>query len=312
LLGPNRNDGQINVVPAHKEPFGGSACLPPYNRPRKASNRDQETQNMTVRPEEELCQKAFERYLQAQHGIRDTEWEPEPNGETTVPDFHMHHGGLTYAVEITALMTQSDQAEGEPVSKLGIWKTTERLAGEIEQEAIKQGLLRGGYTLTMTGPYHFFRRSRNELKEVLMDFIARTRDIDEVRWPRVPSVTRSGQHYFLQKESNGRKNFVEISTLGDDGGWSSNIVEELSSLVQDAIASKVEKLRAVPPPRVLLLLDRYYLATDREYADVRDRLLWPGCDYPALHQFQSIYLIHGDNEVFLLYPLDGHGWNSEG
>src|SRR5438552_734997 len=120
---------------------------------------------MAIRPEEEFCQKAFSDYLHGPQQIHGEVWEPEPNGSKTAPDFHLRHGGLTHAVEVTALMTQYEQAEGGPVSELGIWMTTERLADEVEKQAIEQGLLNGAYVLTLDGPYDFFHASKKEIKE---------------------------------------------------------------------------------------------------------------------------------------------------
>src|SRR6266404_6798253 len=151
---------------------------------------------METREEEQFCQKAFEGYLQAEHHIHGAVWEPEPNGEKTIPDFHLRHAGLKYAVEVTELMTQYEQAQGGPLSKLSIWKPTERLAHEVEREATDQGLLHGVYIFTLDGPYDFFHRSKKDIKEVLMHFIASTRDIDQVAMPLTPSVTPSGQPYF--------------------------------------------------------------------------------------------------------------------
>src|SRR5262245_10347429 len=111
---------------------------------------------MAIRVEERFSQEAFATFLRAEHQVHGAVWETEPNGEQTVPDFHLHHGGLTYAVEVTGLITQYKQAEGRPVSELGIWKATERLADEVEREAADQGLLRGVYILTLDGPYDLF------------------------------------------------------------------------------------------------------------------------------------------------------------
>ena len=260
---------------------------------------------MAIRVEEHFCKEAFAEFLRAEYQVHGAVWETEPNGEKTVPDFHLHHVGQTYTVEVTGLMTQYEQARGGSVSELGIWKAGERLADEVEREATAQGLLHGVYVLTLDGPYDLFHRSRKDIKKDLMDFIANTRGVDRVPMPPRPSVTASGQPYFLQKVGS-QANLVGLAMLGDGEGWGWSVAAELQSLVQEAIVSKAEKLRSVLPPRVLLLLDCQQVATVREYADVRDRLSgaeWE--DSSILQEFHSIYIINGRSQVFTLYPPSG-------
>jgi hypothetical protein len=259
---------------------------------------------MATRVEEQFCQGAFADFLRVEHQIHGAVWEAEPNGEKTVPDFYLHHGGQRYAVEITGLMTQYEQTDGGSVSELGIWKAAERLADEVEREATARGLLRGLYVLTLHGPYDSFKGSRKDIKRTLLDFIENTQDIDQVPMPRRLSLTPSGQYYFLQKVG-GQANLVGLVVLGDGEDWGWSVAAELLSLVQDAIVSKADKLRCIPLPWVLLLLDRHYDATAREYANIRDRLSGPEWDSSILQQFHSIYMISGQSQVFPLYPPGG-------
>src|SRR5262249_3986207 len=137
-----------------------------------------QVQFMAMLADEDFSKKAFADYLKSQHGIQSPAWEAEPNGKATVPDFHLHYRSLTYAVEVTALMSQYEQEKGNTISELGIWNSTERLADEVEREAMEKGLLRGAYILTLDGPYNFFNSSRKEIKNLLMDFISSTRCVD--------------------------------------------------------------------------------------------------------------------------------------
>jgi hypothetical protein len=261
---------------------------------------------MAIRVEEQFCQKAFTDFLRAEHKVHSAVWEIEPNGEKTVPDFHLHHGSVTYAVEVTGLMAQYDQTEGQPVSELGIWKATERLADEVEREATDQGSLHGIYILTLDGPYEFFHRSRKDIKKALTDFIANTQGIDQVPMPLSPSVTPSGQSYFLHKVGS-QENLVGVVMLEDGAGWGWSVTAGLLSMVQGAIVSKAVKLRSISPPWVLLLLDRHHIATARDYADVRNRLSSTEWDSSILQEFHSIYIINGRSQVFPLY-LPRRAW----
>jgi hypothetical protein len=262
---------------------------------------------MTIREDEKFCQEAFAKYLHDQYLIQG-KWVPKPNGEKKVPDFHMHYGCLTYAVEVTGLMTQYEQSEGRPIPERGILESLDSLANEVEKEANKKGLLRGNYILTLDGPYDSFRISKKEIKKILLDFIAKTQCIDKVPGTMNPLATPSGQTYFLEKAGLHKNVLVGYVFVGDNEGWSSNVEAELSSLIQCAISSKANKLQNISPPWVLLLLDRHHLARAMEYAIIRDHLASPDFDSSTLRKFDSVYIINGHGQVFPLYPLDGGKW----
>ena len=155
--------------------------------------------------------------------------------------------------------------------------------------------------MTLDGPYDSFCESKAELKKALMTFIAETQTISKAAMASEPWVTRSGRTYFLRKVDS-HENAVAIATMGGNEGWEFDVLA-LSSLVRHAIASKAEKLWAVPHPWILLLLDRHHLATVREYASVRDQLGCPGFDSSHLQKFDSVYIINDQKDVFRLHPL---------
>jgi hypothetical protein len=267
-------------------------------------------QHMTIRLEEQLCQEAFTAYLAAKYNHQPIKWVPEPNGKATPPDFHLHYHSMTYAVEVTTLMSQFEQTEGKSISELGVWKITESLAADIEQEMSEKDLLSGLYILTLDGPYDFFRSSIDELKTSLKEFIIEPLDQDVVTMGTRPRVTTFGQSFFLQKVGVMEK-AVGIVTMGGNEGWQSEVVKELFSLVQDAISSKAQKLRALDEPWVLLLFDQHHLATAKEYAMVRDQLSCIDCNSSAHQQFLSVYIINAGRDVFCLHPLeDRKCWDS--
>jgi hypothetical protein len=255
---------------------------------------------MATRKEEDYCKTAFDDYLRHRLGVLDGVWEAEPNGETTAPDFCLRHGGRTYAVEVTTLMTQFQQAAGGRISDQGIWKMTGDLAERAEQEATARGLLRGVYVLTVDGPYDTFPQAKREIQEHLLRFIAETRETDQMEMGLTPFQTSSGQRYFLQKTGT-HENLVEITMCGDGGEWDWRVVDELYFLVEDAITSKARKLQGVQVPWVLLLLDRHHGATPKEYVKVRDRLAGDEGKGLPLSRFHSVYIIHGQQQVIPVY-----------
>ncbi|HVX09892.1 MAG TPA: hypothetical protein VHC22_01705 [Pirellulales bacterium] len=260
---------------------------------------------MTKRLEEEFCEGVFTEFLKDRHGLS-TEWDHEPNGHATFPDFHMRYGGRTIAVEVTAFMTMYEQAGRPPVSDLGIWKPLERLAEDVEREAIAAGALRGTYILTVDGPYDEFFKATKELKKLLYDFIAATREVDQVPMTVPPLVTPSGQRYLLQK-CESSENQVGIAMLDDGEAWGYEVAKQLGGLVQAVIATKAQKLKSSTLPCVLLLLDRYHLGTEREYGMVRDHVARLGAASPA-RAFHSVYLLDGQRRSYALHPAAGGDW----
>ena len=208
-------------------------------------------------------------------------------------------------------MSQFEQTEGKSISQLGLCKIAESLAADVEREIRERDLLRGAYTLILDGPYDFFRSSIDELNSSLKEFIIETLDDDIVPMGIRPSVTTSGQSFFIQKHGVENK-FVAVGTLGGNEGWQFDVVKELFSLVQDAISSKAQKLRVLDEPWVLLLFDQHHLATATEYEMVRDQLACIDCNSSEHQHFHSIYIINARSDVFCLHPLENRKcWNKE-
>ena len=118
-----------------------------------------------------------------------------------------------------------------------------------------------------------------------------------------PLFSPSGQRYFLQK-CGTEKNVVGFAVMGDGEGWAWSLESELRSLVRDSVTSKIHKLRDVPTPWILLLLDRHYVATTNEYEAIRDQLR-SIVQALNLGKFHSVYIIDWRSQVFPLHPPKG-------
>jgi hypothetical protein len=263
---------------------------------------------MATRNEEAICQKAFDGYLRGQLAGISFVWESEPNGEKTPPDFHLHFSRHCYAVEVTTLMTQYEQSAGRPISDLGIWKMTEDLAQEVEDQTLQEGSLRGVYVLTVDGPYDNFLIAKREIKQLLLEFIHETKDQERIEGGTKPRHSPSGHRFFLEKWGT-QENRVGIIMHGDGSEWDWKVVEELYFLVASAVTEKAHKLRAIPKPKVLLLLDAHHLATERECQEVGARFSGEGGKAVPISEFHSVYLIGSQAKVFSLYPKDRVTWD---
>src|SRR5262249_28932544 len=112
----------------------------------------EEALHMAPRDDEEHARVSFDRYIR-EHGVSGTEWQPFPRGESKPPDFNLRVSEIAYAVEVTSLLTQYEQDDGSTIAEQSIWKATERLTDDVEREAAAKGILRGGYVLTVEGPF---------------------------------------------------------------------------------------------------------------------------------------------------------------
>jgi hypothetical protein len=126
----------------------------------------------------------------------------------------------------------------------------------------------------------------------------------------VPFVTTTGERYYLEKFSPQGAS-VSIGMNDDCSGWSWEVAAEIHKLAEVAITEKAHKLRNVPRPWVLLLLDLDHAATKREYEEVRRQLVGPGGIAPTLHQFHAVYVINGGREVFRMYPDTDPAWATQ-
>jgi hypothetical protein len=136
-----------------------------------------------------------------------------------------------------------------------------------------------------------------------MAFIAATQAVEETAGQLRFEVTPCGQRFAINKWAS-TQDYVAAAMCSDGGGWNHEVVAELQNLVGGAVAVKARKLRNVPKPCVLLLLDRYHFNRPQDYEVLRGRLTPEWGIGAAAAEFQSIYLIQADGAVFPLRELE--------
>src|SRR5262249_44333180 len=111
-----------------------------------------------------------------------------------------------------------------------------------------------------------------------------------------------GQSIIVSKHGLEKDAVAEV-IASPDGGWEDDIISQLHSLVEAAITDKARKLRGrVPPPWVLLLLDRYHFARPNHYAAVRASLEASAGKGGPAEEFHAIFIVDNAGLVFALYP----------
>src|SRR5262249_31524508 len=154
---------------------------------------------------------------------------------------------------------------------------------------------------SLDGPYDNFFGSTKRIRKLLMDFIAKTRDVEQTPAEPVFEELPSGLRCAVSKYAS-QTNSVSVVLHSDGDGWAWSIVDQLRRLTEAAIATKAGKLRNVPPPWVLLLLDCHHLGGVKDYQRLRQAMA------PALaarnataRVFHSIYLIQATGDVLPLH-----------
>jgi len=93
---------------------------------------------------ERFCKDVFHNYLKEHLTDFDANWEPYPNGENSPPDFNLTLNDRIYAVEVTETEIKKE-SRGDKVLDRTFQKSRERFVKEIEDEALKLGILKGTY-----------------------------------------------------------------------------------------------------------------------------------------------------------------------
>src|SRR5262252_7294686 len=170
---------------------------------------------MALRSDEEFTRESFDRYLRA-NGVNGPVWRPHPCGESKPPDAELVLGYITYSVEITSLVTQYEQADGNTVPEVSIWRATTEMTKSVQDDLASAGLLRGSYVLTVDGPYDRFFKSMRLIRKRLVDFIISTKDCSETPRELVFELLPSGARFAINKYAS-LDDWVAAAMYSDGG-----------------------------------------------------------------------------------------------
>ncbi len=201
------------------------------------------------------------------------------------PDFWLQMNGRRLAIEVTTITAQYERDGKSAISDIGFDRMVSRLADEVESLADEIEPLDAWYGFHLEGSYGNFEAVHADIREKILEFIARNRNIKEV----LPSPVRlRGYELWLFKHAStspgvnyayGTSHAVEES------------IAEFNGLLDYAVREKQRKLSNIYEPKILVLINRYW-------GHIRNYL--HECHAKYSPTFEAVYIVEQGADV---HPL---------
>jgi len=225
------------------------------------------------RTAEEPSRKAFEKYLRESYG-EPGEWKKgsEP------PDFWLDFRGKSYVVEVTTLL---EDFGGKP------YRALRPEMGEFER-AIKEWFKKidraGGWIITFYGNFPCKKSQWVELEKRAKDIIS-VENVQEGFSTRLILNNRTYGSMMKTFDSEWRIDVTAIPIK-----WPKS---EAQIMIKQALEKKIDRLKSVPQPWILLLWNSGIIVESEDYR--------PWNAIPKLELFQLIYIVENEHSGFVLY-----------
>lgn len=254
---------------------------------------------------EETCKDIFSRYLFGGLALAGSGWEEHPNGKNRPPDFTFKIGSDEFAVEITRFKDIREY-EGKKINTVTAESYRIRFIEEIEQEAIKSGILSGVYAISfhlswLPEPTPKVRR------EVKTQVLSRIRDSNMLTdGPPTQIRLKSGPFCEISKIADKGSKIYPTFT---DAAWeeSPELTQHVLMAFSESLRLKVKTLRRhrVPEPWILIFHNAYPLASEHVYRKYVIPFLAE--DMKAFH---SVFIVNSQDSGFMLSSIRAE-WLSE-
>jgi len=153
---------------------------------------------MTLRKEEKDCWNNFEKYLGEELGLNPTNWR---EGEDP-PDCYFTIDSQDYAVEITTIMVEIN-LDSRKLPEKGFRSSVDEFAKEIEDEAVKKGLLDGAYVISFFGPFSKFRKKKKKIKNASLKYMKESQAQERGSWKVI--YKEGSRNCAIYKAGTGKK-----------------------------------------------------------------------------------------------------------
>jgi hypothetical protein len=226
-----------------------------------------------MRKDEEHCKSAFDAFLRQRCQEEDIVWNDEDNP----PDYYLQLNGNKYAVEVTSLM-EVIQLGNESLSHLTFIEAVHDFLKQIEQQAVREGILKGAYVVDYK-PLNDFGKWKKYISKNIMDYIHATRDAPSA--PERTILNRGHLGWSIEKY-HSEKQYLTGAT--SDARWHHQAVDELCALLNQTLEKKAKKLATISCPKILLIADRY------PWLESSD---WSGClsNLNSISEFHTVFLV---------------------
>jgi hypothetical protein len=241
------------------------------------------------RADEEFSKSKFNEFLQQFVATPEITWENGP--ESQAPDYYLHLTGLTYAVEVTILVDEAQQAF------IG-W--LDGFVTEVEATARDRDLLHGMYAVKFPYWVDRFREIEDEVKRALLDYIGNTRNTTTA--PEAVVFKFSNRQFCsIEKLHSG------VNRIGWTGGYGGKseleVSMEICRLLEQRVSNKIRLLQGIRHPKILLLYDLYHWATPEAFYACIPRLS------SLLNSFHTVCVVLSNREAFILHS-ESRDWLS--
>ena len=242
---------------------------------------------------EEFCKNSFDKCLKKISPSLSLDWnEVEQRAEP--PDYYLSVNGITYAVEVTAVVQQVGVGAKRSLPVAVIRDTLERFVDdEVEAVARKGSFLQGAYLVGFSKPITNFASVKSMIQSDLLSYIAATQR----------AITAPGQVIYKVRREECRiaKIHSEESkvVMGGPsmGKWETEALVEAKQLLDERLGEKQRRLRDVDEPKILLLHNRYHFVDLEDY----EALI---AEVSSLGTFHTVFIVENGTEGRLLYSQE--------
>lgn len=200
--------------------------------------------------DEELCKLRFNEYLTNFFPEEIIKWEDVPK-ESEPPDYYLLLNEIQYAVEVTDLVEKIDVGTKRLLPREEVNKTFVDFVKDVERIAKKNDWLSGAYTVNFRRPIKNFRKIRAELQEQILDYIRSTKELDSA--PDFKYFI--GHFHFCQISKSHNKIDIIYPFPPASAKFEGQSNQESITLLVERLKVKINKLRNLSVPTILLILD---------------------------------------------------------
>jgi hypothetical protein len=248
------------------------------------------------RRDEELCKSVFDRHLLSLVDRGDVHWT-DVERKDEPPDFYVEVAGTRYAVEVTSLVERLPSPSQRKRSFLDVLFPLKEMVERLAASAKRSGHLNGAYVVVFGYPFDDLASIRGKLETGLLSYLQTTQA--SMSAPEQVIYRQGNQQCAITKIHHRA---VEVRMLWNVGVVNADgIAADICCRFTEILERKVNLLRAISLPKILLLRDLYAFG---QYglgnADIRQ--LCTNSRTGALSAFHAVFVIQDDRTGFALYP----------
>jgi len=246
------------------------------------------------RADEELCKTQFETFLRGFFAPAEMNWM-EVDQLYEPPDYYLLLAGARFAVEVTTLLERVLVGDGSLLPHAVISRILQDFVENVETTARAEGCLHGDYLVAFLTPIDNFANFRDEIQRRLLDYIRSTSSLErsplEIVFERIVPQQRP-QQCGIQKVGSKLDRVVSGGPVW--AKWEGDAAVDLCGLLNQSLDTKVDKLRDITVPKILLLLDKYMFADQEMYEKCMPRT-------SSLGSFHTVFVVQGNERGFIFY-----------